>query len=387
MRLVVVLLAVLLLLVLAGLAAAGWVFSTRYLVPAPYALLPEFELLEVDAGVAEAGEGVVVLPPPSASQFGDTAKEGFYNLLWDGGYGRLGPVLERDAGRVVRHLELVEGRAPLAGERARLDAAVFRRDPLQDHGIAFEELSLAGPAGRLAAWWVPPAGGDAAVLMLHGRRRADRTETLRIMPTLVDAGLGVMALAYRNHDASDPAPDGFYHYGASEYEDALAGLAELRARGVRGVVLYGFSMGGAVALEAVKRWPADGPELLGVILDSPLVDMRSTIRRGAEKEDLPLVGTLTAVALQVGSWRAGVDWGRLDQREFAPELRVPVLLMAGTADDTTPIGPTDEFAARVSAPLTYWRAEGVEHVELWNQAPGEYESRVRAFLASLPGAG
>lgn len=377
---VVPMLVILVLLVLTALVALGWVFSSRFLVVQPYTLLPEFEIIAVEPA---DGSLAVTLPTPDAQpppQFADTRKAGVYNLLWEGGYGRLGEVLSDDGATVTRVLERVEGRPPEAGAPARLDTAVFRRDPLADHAIPFDEIALQGETGRLAAWWVDQ-GVDTAVLMLHGRRRADRTETLRIMPMLHTLGFSVMALAYRNHDVSDMSPDGLYHYGASEYRDALVALDFLKSRGIERVVLYGFSTGAEVALMTIRHWPDTGAAPLALVLDSPFLDVRAVIRQGARALDLPATDLLSDLALLVGGWRTGVDWSDLDQRRFAPDLQVPVLIIAGTADSTIPIETVDAFAAAVASPLRYERLEGVEHVEAWNAFPERYEGWVREFLA------
>jgi alpha-beta hydrolase superfamily lysophospholipase len=288
-------------------------------------------------------------------------------------------VLSNDGRQVVRRVVDIVGETPRAGDPARLDVTIFRRDPLADHGIEYEELELAGPSGRLRAWWTQDRA-DHAVLALHGRRRADLTETLRILPTLRRSGWSVLALAYRNHDRSDPGPDGLFHYGHSEVEDALAGMAELERRGVEEVVLYGFSMGGAVALEALKRWPPDGPRLRGVVLDSPLLDPHTVIGKGARDSGLPRAELLTGLALWIARLRTGVDWSNLDQRRAAAAIDVPLLLIAGTDDHTIPIELVDEFAALVEAPIEYLRLEGVDHVEGWNRDRPRYEQAVESFL-------
>ena len=374
MRVVLIAILVVLGLAVGAAFAVGWVFSNRFLRPAPYALMPEFEILDV-------GDGTVVLPapPPEAPQFARTRVEGRYNLLWEGGYGHLGAIGRDTGDRIERELAVTAGRSPRAGDPARIDVTIFRRDPLRDHGIPFEDLILQGEDGDLAAWWIP--GDDRAVLVMHGRRRADRTEALRILPTLVETGASVLVLSWRNHDASGPSRDGLYRYGAAEVRDAFTGLAFLVERGIRDVVLYGFSTGGTIVLEAKEQWPADAPSLTGIALDAPLIDLASSVRAGARELGLP--DLLTSVALAVGRLRTGVDWATIDQRRTADAIAVPVLLFAGTADGTIPIEVVDDFAARVQAPLTYRRLEGVEHVEAWNVDPDAYEADVRSFLGTV----
>lgn len=363
--------------VAAAAAFIAWTLSSRVIVPQPYALMPEFEVLAFDSGV-------VTLPASGAGapQFARTDVTGSYGLLWEGGFGRLGEVSGSSAGEVRRALTIVSGTAPAAGTPARLDTFYYRQDPLADLGLEFEEFTLAGQAGGLRAWFVPGSGRTAA-LMLHGRRRGELPETLRMMPVFEQLGMPVLAVAYRNHDRSDPSPDGLYHYGGSEWQDAHTAAQHLAERGIDRVVLVGYSMGGAVALEALKRWDPSLPEPVALVLDSPLVDPYAVVRLGAEKAGLPLPGALTRAALLAARVRTGVDFSSLNQVASAGDLALPVLLIAGTADSTVPIGAVDAFAAAAGPILTYFRLDGVEHVEAWNHDPRAYEEAVRAFIAGL----
>ena len=360
---------------LALVVGVGWYFSSLVLKPQPYGLMPEFELIDGSADT-------VTLPAPaSRGQFADTRRTGTYGLVWAGGHGVLGDVLSSSETQLTRSLQVSAGEPPRSGEPARLDTFVYRQNPQEDLGLAYEALTLKGEVGNVQAWWLT-GDADTAVLMLHGRRRGDLPETLRVMPTLVGAGYSVLALAYRNHGRSSPSPDGFYHYGHSEWRDALTGLEFLQNQGVKRVVLYGFSMGGAVALETFKHLSGSAPAKLSVaaiILDSPLLDPRSVFRLGAENMGLPLAGPLTDLALGVARLRAGVNWTALDQRRTAVHISVPVLLIAGAAEQTVPIAVVDDFAAALPN-AEYHRLEDADHVEAWNRDPAAYESWVSAFL-------
>lgn len=370
-------LTLLLLVIAAGVGFLAWTLSSRVIVPQPYSLMPEFEVLAYDAGV-------VTLPAPGAGapQFARSDAVGSYGLLWEGGFGRLGEVLSRGGGSVQRALTIVSGAAPSTGTPARLDTFYYRQDPQADHGFDYQELTLDGEVGALRAWYVPGQGRTAA-LMLHGRRRGELAETQRMMPVFERLGMPVLAVAYRNHDLSAASPDGLYHYGASEWQDALTGARFLAAQGIDRVVLVGFSMGGAVALEALKRWDRSLPEPIAMVLDSPLVDPFAVVRLGAVEAGLPLPGTLTRLALLAARLRTGADFGSLDQVASARSLALPVLLIAGTADSTVPIEAVDAFAAAVGPNLVYYRLDGVEHVEGWNHDPASYEETVRAFVTGL----
>lgn len=367
------------------LLAVGWVFSSRVIVPAPYGLMPEFEVL----ASSRAPDPRVTLPRvEDPAQHARVDVVGTYGLLWEGGYGQLGTIVADDPASVTRRLSVSHGQLPPAGAPARVDNFVYRSDPESAFGMRYEELRLDGPEGAVRAWYVPPSEGGSAsgtgVLMLHGRRRGELIELLRFIPPFHSTGLHVLAQSYRNHDSSDASSDGLYHYGASEWEDAIVGARELAARGVDRIVLFGVSMGGAVILEALEHWPADLPEVVAVVLDSPLVDPYATVRLGAVKAGLPLPGPLTRLALLVAGWRIGADFSDLVQAKDAAGVAVPVMVVAGTADSTVPIESVDEFVASLRVPVTYHRLEGVEHVEGWNSAGAQrYAQWVEEFLSSL----
>jgi hypothetical protein len=380
-RTLLAILAALALLLAAAAGAVGWVFSERILVPAPYGLMPEFELGAVAEGADGAYEVELPVPGEDPAQFARTDVAGRYGLLWEGGAGELGPVVAREGTTLTRTVRPTFGRPPRGGEPARVDVFVFRPDP-SARGLPFREVEIPGPVGALPGWWLPGEGTDA-ILALHGRRRADRQELLRILPTLTSSGASVLVSSYRNHDASPPSPDGFYHWGGSEAQDALAAVRWLQARGVERVALVGFSYGATVALGALERWPEDGPEPAGLMLDSPMLAPLPVFEVGARDLGLPLPGLLTRLAAAVAGWRSGQDYAALDRRRLAPELELPVLLIAGASDATIPISLVDEFADALPRAPRYLRLEGVQHMEGWNVDPARYEAEVRAFLAEI----
>ncbi len=352
----------------------GWRFSNVILKPEPYGLYPEFKILAYK-------DGLVSLPKPkNDKQFANTLRQGHYVLLWGGSVGKLGAIREETSETVTRELELISGLPPKAGEDARLDSFVFRRNPKDDHQLSYEELFLKGPTGPLHCWWLPH-DKDQAIVLLHGRRRGQITEVQRILPKLRQMGYSVFALSYRNHSQSAASPTGFYHYAESEWEDVKVGLDFLKQQRIKTIVLYGFSMGGAVSLETYKRLQAGDLKVSAIILDAPLLDPKEVFRLGAFRLGIPyvLASWLSSWAMLIARWRAGINWQSLDQRNFATKIDIPVLLFMGTSDTTIPIKLVDEFAANVKN-IEYVRLEGVEHVEAWNVNPEAYEAKVEAFL-------
>jgi uncharacterized protein len=374
-------------LALVGLAAVGWIFSNSILQVQPYGLQPEFEILGVTPTT-------ITLPePPNENQFADTRREGIYNLRWGDAnvvlpkmnkasdvswnYGRLGKIISDDSGKIVREFSVTAGELPKVGDGARLESFVFLKNPKDDLGIDYEAITLTGEAGNLEAWWIDQKS-DTAVIMVHGRRRGTIQETLRAMPTIVNEGFSVLAMAYRGHGDSAMSPDGFYHYGESEWRDVVAALKFLESKGVKNVILYAFSMGAEVMLETFHNH-THTLSVKAIMLDAPFLDPRTIFIQGAKKMNLPVPNLITNWAMFVARLRSGINWQDLDQRIDAAQIDVPVLLFAGTGDTTIPIALIDDFASKVPN-IMYHKNEGVEHVESWNYNPEVYEAQVREFL-------
>ena len=369
----------------AGFFGVGWIFSQRILEPLPYQLFPEFEVVAVEQ---DAGGGTLVTlpaPGPRTVQFARTDAVGRYGLLWEGGAGELGAPRTEADGTVKRALSVTEGTAPRPGAPARIDATLFRPDP-SVHGLAFDEVAIDTEVGPVPAWWIE--GDDrVAVLMIHGRRRADRTEMLRALPSVAAGGASVLVTSYRNHDPSPPSPDGFFHYGASEVDDVLAAVEWLKERGVERIVTFGSSMGGAISIGLHDVWPVDGPRLLGMVLDAPMIDPEPVFALGAANMGLPVPGFLAFAATRVAQVRTGVAFARLDRRRSAAGIGVPILTFASEGDFTIPIGIVDDFMAAVTTPKRYVRmGPEVDHVEAWNADPARFEAELTAFLVDLGAA-
>ena len=114
---------------------------------------------------------------------------------------------------------------------------------------------------RLKSWYLPPARADAPVIAyFHGNagHRGGRVE--RIWP-YAKAGYGVLLVGYRGYGGNPGKPT-----EAGLYADAAANLDFLASQGIGAdrLVLFGESLGAAVAVEMATRHKA-----LGLVLEAP----------------------------------------------------------------------------------------------------------------------
>jgi uncharacterized protein len=356
----------------AGAAGIGWFYSSVLLDTAIRPVYPERVLAVSDDAVTLAATRL-------------TAQPGTWGLRWaaDGtdGLAIVGPVAHRGADRVVR--PLLGGQTPEPGCAAVLDTGPFDPDP-GARGLAFSDVDVPGPLGPYPAWLVPAAGdargADTWVIMVHGRG-GSRRETLRILPALHERGHPLLVVTYRNDEGAPASPDGHYHLGDTEWEDVEAAVRFAVDRGARRIVLFGWSMGGAITGAFLDR-STEARRVAAVVWDAPLVDWRATLRQQARNRRLPTM--LSPLATAVTSRRIGIDFDRFDLRRRPPAVRPPTLLVHSTGDTAVPVAASRALAAAAPSlgwPLRYVEVADAEHTASWNADPVAYERTVTSFLA------
>ncbi|GAB6903816.1 alpha/beta hydrolase [Kineosporia succinea] len=403
--------------VAAGVAAAtaATVFARR--VVTPDANRPEnVEIVAVSAGM-------VTLRADA-----DTTMPGRYGLWQDGvrTHVRVGEVSRYDtaAGTVERPVIGIDA-GQLRPGRARLNQYYYAGDPFTALGLPFADITIEGDS-VLHGWVVPgaelnssehvgatvtavagarvkvarsrradlsalpPTGGTWAILV-HGRG-ATREECLRAIPVLHRLGVTSLVAGYRTTAGLPlltPQSSPRYHLGDTEWRDVEAAIVYAAEHGAQEVVLFGWSMGGAIVMQTVARsWTAD--RVKGIVLDAPVMDWRDTLAHQARMNKIPpAVGKLGQTVLSHRSvWRlagteAPVDLDRLDWVTRASEVKHPILLIHSRDDEYVPSGPSEKFAAARPDLATYVNIEGARHCKEWNVDQTTWESAVARFLLRL----
>lgn len=120
-------------------------------------------------------------------------------------------------------------------------------------GLTYEEIRLSTEDGEsLQAWWIPRSDARGTVLFFHGNAGniTTRLETIR---TLHRLGLNTFIIDYRGYGASSgrPTEKGLYR----DAESAWRYLIGERGVPPAEIVLYGRSLGAAVAIWLAERVP------------------------------------------------------------------------------------------------------------------------------------
>jgi hypothetical protein len=201
---------------------------------------------------------------------------------------------------------------------------------------------------------------------------------LPLLPVLHDTGLPTIVLSYRNDPGAPPSPNGLTHLGADEWHDLDAASRCAVQHGARRLTLVGYSMGGAMVCDFLRR-SQRARLVANVVLDSPVLEWRRPLGRASDRAGLPQ--ELRGPAERMVEWRAGVDLSEEDQLAHADRLRAPVLVLHGTADAVVPIADRHRLATRLPTQVRLVEFPGAGYAASWQSDPARYEAVVRAFLA------
>jgi pimeloyl-ACP methyl ester carboxylesterase len=244
-----------------------------------------------------------------------------------------------------------------------------------DVGLTYREVSLRSTDGLvLAGWWVPGDDLSKAVVLVPGLEgdKSDR-HVLETAPVYARAGYGVLMVDLRAQGRSEGER---VTMGYREVQDVRAAHAWLKERGFapHGVVLHGFSMGGATVLRA-----APGTSVAAVVVDSAYADLPLILRqRLPEVSGLPpffTPGVMLAARLflNLDPWAVQPEE---DTRRFCKE-GVHLLIIHSTGDKVVPFGHASRLKEACPR-ATFWKIEGYEHVGAY--AHPEYEQKLLSFL-------
>lgn len=243
----------------------------------------------------------------------------------------------------------------------------------EDFDLAAEDVELIADDGtRLAAWFIPEGEGadeKRALIFLHGYP-AEKSDMLGIAASFnPDFALFLMDL--RSFGESGGA---YTTLGLKERDDVMKAIDFLEERGYERIGIFGFSLGGAVALLAAER----NPRITAVATYSAFSDLRSL---GHETYShlfifkYPLVALMELWArLLFGEWVIS----SASPRHAAAKLSIPVLLVHSREDEQISF----THAERLKDALSHNAAAEMYLIERgWHGAlPPDFSGRVRAFF-------
>ena len=361
----------------AAAAGAGWAVARRLTAPVG----PRTFDLTIRSVEHDDNGDLIVLDRTE-----QTTAPGIYNLWFEnGGWAQLSTeIVDRGATRVARRITgTTPDFTPKAGNCVSW-SGVYYATPA-DAGFHARDITITTPAGRCRAWRVD---GDPATWAVHihglGSTRAG---TLRGVLAATELGHTSLVVSYRNTAEGPRVGTGRSTLGYTEMADVDDAIGYAVRRGAQQVVLFGWSMGAAIALNLADHPRHDGL-IAALVLDSPVLNWTEAIKTNCVRSGTPAAAgqlaipwlTLPPLARTVGL-RGRIPLHSFDWTARAANLSTPTLILHGTRDDSVPI--------RLSQALRDARPDLIEletfdagHTLCWNTAPDRWQDAVTAWLTA-----
>ncbi len=241
------------------------------------------------------------------------------------------------------------------------DSMVFHPTPgsylrLEKLGLDGEEVWLQSEDGvRLHAFLVrAPDPAGRAILFLHGNA-GNASHRLPNAARLAELRADVLLLDYRGYGLSEgrPAEAGLY----ADARSALAWLRDERGLPEQRIILFGRSLGGAVAVDL-----AQDRALAGVILESTFSSASAV---ADEIFPLPL------------GWLVRARWNSIDK---IARTRAPLLFFHGERDQIIPIALGRRLFEAAPEPKQFETLPRAGHNDTVERGGRAYFARIARFL-------
>jgi fermentation-respiration switch protein FrsA (DUF1100 family) len=213
---------------------------------------------------------------------------------------------------------------------------------------------------RLVSWAMPVAGGSGYWLLICHGNAGNISEAGRPYhyAGLRALGLSLLAFDYRGYGESEGAPseDGLYRDADAAYRYLRDTLRVPPER----IVLFGHSLGSAVAVELAGRVPA-----AGLILDGALT---SVVDRAQELFPYAPV-----------RWIAASRYPSIDR---VGELTLPKLFLHARGDDVVPIAHGRRLYEAAAPPKRFVELQGT-HGDAFDADSAAYFGAIGRFVSEL----
>jgi len=215
----------------------------------------------------------------------------------------------------------------------------------RDYRLPSAELTITGDGGvKLSAWMIPavPARAPAetpVVVLLHGYP-ASKADMLPIASALHPA-FALLVVDHRYFGASEGTATTL---GFRERRDLRRVVDVLAGRGHVRIGVFGYSLGGAVALLAA----AEDPRIRAVAAWAPFADLRVL---GRDVYAIFWLAKYPLVELMLLWGRAffGDDITRPSPEAAAAKLTIPVLLLGNREDEQIPFAHAERLQRALGA--------------------------------------
>ncbi len=229
-----------------------------------------------------------------------------------------------------------------------------------DGDVEYEDAFFSTSDGvRLHGWFVP-SDSETILIWFHGNAGniSHRLENLLMLKQRM--GLNIFIFDYRGYGRSEGSPS-----EKGMYLDAEAALGYLRSRPAhdrgRRLVLFGRSLGAAVAVEMATRHESDA-----LVIESPFTSVREMARRAYPF----LPSALLTVPLR----------SRFDSLSKIADVHTPVLVLHGNMDEIVPYEEGRKLFEAANQPKHFYTIEGAAHNNTYMVGGSAYFDALKTFI-------
>lgn len=213
---------------------------------------------------------------------------------------------------------------------------------------------------RVHGWWMPATPSPLGTLLYFHGNGGNVSSNVALAARFHRMGLSVLLIDYRGYGKST----GGFPHEAQVYEDARSAWTYLTATqeiSPEEIVIFGQSLGGAIAIELAVQHP----------------HARALIVEGS-------FTSLPAMAKHLG-WTnlVPVDWlltQQFDSLAKVPALQIPTLYIHGTADQVVPFPMSQALYAATPEPKQVALFANADHYNVAEIAGSDYQETVQTFI-------
>lgn len=236
-----------------------------------------------------------------------------------------------------------------------------------DFGLTYQDVTLRTKDGiDLSAWFIPAPGSDKAIILCHGYP-ADKGNILGLARILHPA----YNLLFFDFRAMGKSGGRVTTVGFRETDDLAAAIDYLELRGIKKIGVYGFSMGGAVALMAEDH------RVAAVVSESAFANLELIIDDIYRKFGFCKYPFILATKLYARVF-LGVAVTEVSALSVISRRHIPIFIMHSERDSQIPAAHA-RMLHQANPSTILWIVPGVDHGENLDQK--EYRDRIRSFFS------
>jgi dipeptidyl aminopeptidase/acylaminoacyl peptidase len=245
------------------------------------------------------------------------------------------------------------------------------------YNLPFQEVEIEASDGvRLRGWWIPGDSREGTVIVCHGYG-ADKADALPFAQFLNEAGFGVLVMDFRGHGESGGKTGSLGEREGPDLVRAVDRLVEDGQVKDGRLGIYGYSMGGAMAILAAAK----DKRIRAVVTDCAYADTEEILVRWFQEAisvpRFPVIWT----AIRWAEFRLGCDYSSLSPEEKVSEIAPrPLFIIHGERDSLIPVEHARRLYEGAAEPKELWVVPEAGHVGAFDEAGDRYRERVARFF-------